>query len=200
MDGIWERLENFLRQNAPRIYEGLAPGAAEEEIAESENVCGFRLPPDVCQSYLRHNGQSDDLVDNLNMGAGGEFIPGYFGLLPISGLVSGWQDNIDLLKTLPNGVDDDDATDPRVKRVYLHPAWVPFASDIGGNRLCLDFDPGPGGTYGQVILFDHEDSMRQVLAPGLAAWLNIIVSDLEAGRLVWNEELMGFNYPEDDPL
>jgi molybdopterin molybdotransferase len=30
-------------------------------------------------------------------------------------------------------------------------AWIPFCGDGGGNHLCVDLDPAPGGTAGQVI-------------------------------------------------
>jgi cell wall assembly regulator SMI1 len=89
-------------------------------------------------------------------------------------------------------------TDPKVKRVWYDPAWVSFARDIGGNRILLDFDPLPGGTVGQVLLEDHDEApVRPVLAPNFRTWLNSIVSDLESGRLVWNEELTGYCFPED---
>lgn len=88
-------------------------------------------------------------------------------------------------------------TDPRVKRVFLDRGWVGFAWDICGNAICLDFVPRPSGRIGQVILFDHESGMRQWLAPSFRAWMEMIVGDLETGRLVWNAELTRYEYPED---
>lgn len=73
MDELWTRLETFLQQNAPQIYAGLAPGATEAEIAETEARCGFPFPADVRRSYLRHNGQMSP-TEGTNMGVGGEFI------------------------------------------------------------------------------------------------------------------------------
>ncbi|HYO71462.1 MAG TPA: SMI1/KNR4 family protein [Archangium sp.] len=32
-----------------------------------------------------------------------------------------------------------------------HPGWVPFAQEGGGNLYCMDLEPGPEGTRGQVI-------------------------------------------------
>ncbi len=197
MDRIWERLENFLRQNAPEIYDGLALGASEQEIVEVEQSCGFQFPPDLRQSYLRHDGQMPGLMNTCNAGAGGEFIPGYFALMSMSRILREWEGNNEPGAISDEKIHDEEITDPRVKRVYLDRAWIAFASDIGGNALCLDFDPMPGGTIGQVILFDHEDAMRIWLAPNFEAWLNRVVSDLEAGRLIWNEELEGYDYPED---
>lgn len=187
MDEIWERLEHFLLQNAPKVYESLAPGASEAEIVEAEEACGFLFPADVRQSYLRHDGQADE---------GQEFIPGYFILLPLPEMLSNWEGNIDVLKTV-KGLPGGSRTGVGVKAVFLDPAWIPFAWNIGGNQLCLDFDPAPGGTIGQIVEFDHEADGQRCLASSFRAWLGGIVSDLEAGRLVWNEELEGYDYPEE---
>ena len=184
MDEIWTRLEVFLQQNAPQIYDGLAPGATEAEIAETEARTGLLFPPDVRQSYLRHDGQADE---------GYHFIPGYFRLLPMSEVSQEWEEGWDFF----NNDDPNAATDPRVKRVYGDPAWIAIADSVGSNSICLDFAPLPAGTIGQLILYDHEDSYRKCLAPGFRVWLEMIVGDLETGRLVWNAKLQGYEYPED---
>ncbi len=185
MDEIWTRLETFFQKNAPQIYGSLAPGATEAEIADVEERCGFSFPPDVRQSYVRHDGQADE---------GYCFIPGYFRLLWVSETFQEWEEGYDFF----NNDDPNAAPDPRVKRVFGDPAWVAIATDIGGNAICLDFDPLPGGTVGQVISWDHEGSFRECLAPSFRAWLEMLVSDLETGRLVWNEGLQGYGYPEEE--
>lgn len=184
MDEIWTRLEIFLQQNAPQIYAGLAPGATEDEIAETEVRIGFPFPTDVRQFYLRHNGQADE---------GYCFIPGYFRLLSVSETFQEWEEEgYDFFYN----DDPNSAPDPRVKCVFGDPAWIATATDIGGNAICLDFDPLPGGTVGQVISWDHEGSFRECLAPSFRAWMEIFASDLETGRMVWNAELEGYEYPE----
>ena len=180
MDEIWTRLENFLRQNAPLVYGSLAPGATEQEIADAEEACGITFPPDVRQSYLRHDGQADE---------GYNFIPSYFCLFPVREIFSEAEAGVNYL--VPPQV----ITDPRVKRVYDDIAWIAFAGNIGGDSIKMDFDPQPGGTAGQIILWDHEETARPVLAPDFKTWLGSIVSDLESGRLVWDEELTGYDYP-----
>lgn len=193
MDEIWTRLETFLQQNAPQIYEGLAPGATEAEIAETESRTGFPFPADVRRSYLRHNGQML-ATKGFNMSVGGEFIPGSFGLWPLAQVSDLWE--FYYCPGIDAPIADDEVTDPRVKRVFLDRAWVGFAWDIGGNAICLDFEPRPSGRVGQVVLFDHEAAMRQWLAPSFRVWLEMIVSDLETGRLVWNAELNRYEYPK----
>ena len=197
MDEIWSRIETFLQQNSPQIYIGLAPGATEAEIAETEARCGFPFPADVRQSYLRHNGQRPPGPQDLNMGAGGEFIPCYFGLLSMPAVADEWQDNIDTIEDIKDDMPGGEGADFGVKAVFLDPAWVPFAKDIGGNQICLDFDPAPGGNIGQIVEFDHEAEGQRCLAPSFRAWMEMIAGDLETGRLVWNAELQGYEYPEE---
>ena len=194
MDEIWTRLETFLQQNSPQIYAGLAPGATQAEIAETEARCGFPFPADERQSYLRHNGQL--LAEQgFSMSVGGQFIPGFFGLWSLAQVSDLWE--FYYCPGIDAPISDDEATDPRVKRVFLDPGWVGFAWDIGGNQICLDFDPALGGNVGQIVEFDHEAEGQRCLAPSFRAWMEMLVSDLETGRLVWNTGLQGYEYPED---
>ena len=193
IDEIWTRLETFLQQNAPQIYAGLAPGATEAEIAETEARCGFGFPADFRQSYLRHNGQLGDFGEPQ----GGTFMPGCFGWLSLSKALYKWQGNIETIVDLADDMPGGEGADPGVKDVFLDPAWVPFAKDIGGNQICLDFDPAAGGSVGQIVEFDHEAEGQRCLAPSFSVWLEMLVSDLETGRLVWNAELERYEYQED---
>ncbi len=188
MDELWTRLETFLQQNAPKIYGSLAPGATEAEIAETEAHCGFSFPSDVRQFYLRHNGQDSDSP---------MFMPDYFWFLSMSEVVDEWENNIANLEYLKGEVPDGNDKSPSVKPLSLNRAWVPFAWNIGGNQICLDFDPSPVGETGQIVEYDHEAERQRCLAPSFRVWMETIVTDLEMGRLVWNEELQGYEYPEE---
>ena len=46
----------------------------------------------------------------------------------------------------------------------------------------LDFDPGPTGTYGQVINFGREEEQKAVLANSFSEFVQSFVKDLETGR------------------
>ncbi len=186
MDEIWTRLESFLRQNAPQVYSSLAPGATEEEIADAEDACGVTFPSDVQQSYLRHDGQNDDRYC---------FVPNFFSFLSLLEVVDNWESNIANLEMLAGELRGEGAS-LGVKPVTLDAAWIPFAWNIGGNQICLDYDPTKIGVVGQIIEYDYEADGQRLLAPDFKTWLGEIVSDLESGRLIWDEELTGYNYPE----
>ena len=44
------------------------------------------------------------------------------------------------------------ATQPRL----VHPGWIPFAQDWGGNHLAVGTVPGPAGRAGQVLEFGRD--------------------------------------------
>ena len=187
MDEIWTRLETFLKQNAPEVYGSLAPGATEAEIADAAAACGVTFPPVVRQSYLRHDGQNDARYC---------FIPGFFSLLSALETADNWKNNIADLEILAGELRGGGAS-PSVQPVTLDAGWVPFAWNVGGNQICLDYAPTKIGSIGQIVEYDHEADGQQLLAPDFKTWLGGIVSELESGRLVWNEELTGYCYPED---
>ncbi|MFE3288079.1 SMI1/KNR4 family protein, partial [Streptomyces sp. NPDC059233] len=55
----WDRIDEWLRENAPRTFATLGPPARREEIAAAEEELGVTFPPDLVASLLRHNGARD---------------------------------------------------------------------------------------------------------------------------------------------
>lgn len=53
-----------------------------------------------------------------------------------------------------------------LREVYWSPGWIPFAEDGCGNLICVDLDPGPAGTAGQIIEMEFQDGQ----GPYLSAW------------------------------
>ena len=52
----WQRIENWLRNNAPETYATLNPPASEAAIAKAEEFLGVPFPPDVLASLRVHDG------------------------------------------------------------------------------------------------------------------------------------------------
>ncbi|MEL6344325.1 MAG: SMI1/KNR4 family protein [Myxococcota bacterium] len=61
--------------------------------------------------------------------------------------------------------DDGRWRDGRMKEVYWHPGWVPFAEDGCGNLICVDLDPGSHGTIGQIIQMEFQEGQGPYLSP-----------------------------------
>jgi cell wall assembly regulator SMI1 len=73
--------------------------------------------------------------------------------------------------TLGLGDDDGITPDHGVRAKWFHDKWLPIAEDGGGNFVCIDLDPAPGGTAGQIVEFRHDDSARPRLAASLLEYL-----------------------------
>jgi len=61
-----------------------------------------------------------------------------------------------------------------------NPRWIPFASN-GESLFCIDFDPAPDGTEGQVFYHHYEVGPQQVYARSLRAFLEHFVESWEQG-------------------
>jgi len=62
--------------------------------------------------------------------------------------------------------------------------------------VAIDLDPAPGGAIGQII--QVEDDAFEVLAPSWTGYLDLLVSRLESGDLVYDDQ--GVLEPFDDPF
>lgn len=65
----WQRLERWFKVYAPEIIGSLRPGSTEQQISTVESDSGVRLPDDVRQSYLIHDGQNDKPYPGAIIGA-----------------------------------------------------------------------------------------------------------------------------------
>jgi cell wall assembly regulator SMI1 len=182
MDEIWDRLETYLKQHAQKMFDGLAPGAEETEIANFEATVGYQLPDDVRQSLRRHNGQryEDGYV------IGGSLIPDCWALQSIGGMLGEWEEHRANSEDLGDQRDPE-VGNPGVKPLFLNAAWIPFACDVGGNSLCIDLDPDEGGTSGQIIEFDHEGDSPTRFAANFRSLLTSLIEGLETGIYVYDE-------------
>lgn len=87
-----------------------------------------------------------------------------------------------------------DVTDPAprlaeggpLRNKFWHSGWLPFAGDGGGNLICIDLDPAPGGRRGQVFYWD---SITGPQAPVARSFLAFLAS--------YREKLLGGGYRYD---
>ena len=59
VETAWERVENWLMENAPMTLLTLNEGATEKEIWAAEAALGRAFPPNVVESARIHNGQAE---------------------------------------------------------------------------------------------------------------------------------------------
>lgn len=177
LENAWLRIEDWLHAHLPAETIGLNPPASQAELAEAEQTLGVRLPEAVRASYLRHNGQSTDSVSLLY---GWKW-------LTLNEICEEWAEWQEILES---GALDDlvNEGDPlKLQSDWWHPGWIPLTASGNGDHCCLDLAPGPAGQVGQIIEVWHDDSLRNLLAPGFAEWITDYADALEAGEYVYSE-------------
>ena len=177
MQEVWARIEAVLLVTAPDRLTALAAGAMPETIAAAETRLGVVLPADVRESYAVHDGSGgSDVLPHQTMSL--VDVP----LLSLDAVV---RDREMWLGWWEGGSFDDSRTAPRgpIRRQWWCRGWVPVTWDGGGDHLCIDLDPPPGGVPGQVIYFSHELGPVEVIAASWQAYLEEYAAALESGRL-----------------
>jgi cell wall assembly regulator SMI1 len=170
MKAVWNRIENWLDKNSPAMKEGLMPGATEDQILAFEELVGVKFPGNVRESMLIHDGQSD-LANPLL---------GQWQLFTIEYAMQDWK----LMKELydQGKLAAPAQADGLVKAQWWNPLWIEVANNGGGDLICIDCDPAPGGNFGQVLIFWHMSPERKVIAPDFKTWLTTFADDLEQGK------------------
>jgi cell wall assembly regulator SMI1 len=178
---VWARIEAVLRATAPDLLAALPAGATPEAIRAAETRLGATLPPDVCESYAVRNGSGEIGIVPCEPDYGVMGIP----LHSLDEMVREWEmwqewgqkrhGDGPALRPDPPPVGP-------IKADRYNTGWIPVAWDGGGGNLCIDLDPAPGGTPGQMIYLDHLNP-QCVAAEGWRAFLERYAAALESGRL-----------------
>lgn len=187
MTDLWTRLEQQLRVHAPGLFASLRSGADKALLKAYEDEVGHRLPSDLREAYLRHDGcalESDFLVAQSALG-----LFGRYRWLPLSESLQGWRRNLE-------GFDDatpyscpDDGGSWRgwTIRPWLMPppSWFPLAQRRNPTMdLYCDVLPGPAGVAGQLVGEDVHGQAIWLEASSMSAYLTGLLEGLEQGRVV----------------
>ena len=85
---------------------------------------------------------------------------------------------------------------------YFNRGWIVLLKDNTGNQVAMDLNPGPLGTWGQIILFGRDFDTKLVIAQNLQDFIFSFVLDLEAGNFLIDSseylEELGYLSPERD--
>lgn len=130
-----------------------------------------KLPTDFRESLGIHDGQKHAEGDLVPAPAKGD--TGYF-LLASADVANEWA-RWKELHDAGEFADQQSGPDKGVSGAWWNPGWIPFASNGGGDLLCIDMAPAEGGAAGQVITMNHEVSKRECLAPSFSQWLADLV-------------------------
>jgi cell wall assembly regulator SMI1 len=185
MEDIWRLIEAWIAVHAPAIRFELLPGASDDDVQSAEKSLGVKLPDDVRSSYLLHNGQSDIGTPLL-----GEWL-----LLSLEYVVSQWESLTQIL-TAGRLAKVNGRSTGVVRREWWDPKWIPVAYNGAGDFYCVDLNPTPRGTLGQVISFWHTRDEREQIALSFRDWLQGFANDLEAGKYVVEDDSLVIAHQE----
>jgi cell wall assembly regulator SMI1 len=157
--GAWPFIEETVARRMKTLAEDLRPGATAAELDATEAAIGVKFPESFRAFYMGHNGQGGEKIGL------GLFFGMYF--MSLAQIVADWTMWQDLLASDPDtyGKAGDSSSVPEgaIDTRYIHNLWIPFARDLAGNHLGLDFCPGPAGTVGQIINFGRDQKKKVVL-------------------------------------
>ncbi|WP_349606906.1 SMI1/KNR4 family protein [Cupriavidus sp. DF5525] len=161
----WEQLEIWLKANNSALFADLNPPATDADIQDLEQKLGVSLPAayiDCLKVHMGQKGKAEWLFD------GNEF-------LSIRHVLMSWSTWNDLLDE--GDLDGRIArSDAEVQAAWWMKGWIPFASNGGGDYLCLDMSPSPQGRAGQVIEVFHDFPERRLLSLDFGDWFDNFVS------------------------
>jgi cell wall assembly regulator SMI1 len=165
----YARIEAWLGKHAPNFCDALAGPASPADLKVLASLAGGSLPAAVREAYARHDGQAFEAPSLVSLFAGYE-------LLPIQMARSEYES---MCAAPP---DCSLEAEGPVRGHYWSRGWFPVTL-LGGasNYHCLDFDPAPGGTVGQVIEVFHDGGERRVIAGDLGEYLARFARALERG-------------------
>ena len=186
MKDTWAAIEEWLSKHAPEVLADLQPAASAEAIHSAEATFGTALPAEMASSYGIHDGQR----------GGASPLMGDWRLLSLDAGGKEWTTIKDLADS---GTFEGTESDPdaQVADGWWHRGWLPVASNDSGDFLCVDIEPAPGGTQGQIISFLHADPRRELIAPGFKAWLEAFATDLQSGRATVQEGRIALDSSDD---
>ncbi len=172
MQTIWRRIETWMAANTDGDL-ALRPGAPASELTALEGEMGIKLPDDLRESFLIHDGQEMPSV---------RWFDGERRLHPLASIADQWR--FDSSETdMPEGLTGDE----RARIAMSHRGRLPL---IGvrfwdGDNVYADFIPGPAGRAGQILY--RMDVELDVIANDWRSFLGEYARKLEAGELVYKQ-------------
>ena len=170
----FERLRNWCENHgAANVFGCMRPPATDAQLDAVEAKLNVKLPADLRTLYKIANGQFDaydpdaeeaDEDDGFGMFPSIEDFDLAFQLVPTGDLEQSW----DRGYGWENG-------------------WVPFGTNAGGDEIVCDLAPD-SPRPGRVLQFNHELAAVYPRADSVAAFLEQIADDAEAGRLMYDED------------
>lgn len=180
---LWERLEAWGKEHAPKMLEDLNPGASPEDLAALESALGRELPGSFRESLSIHDGESDGWPNKVFADLGAYH--------PSAAIVEQWRMRQQVAEQIGEHFSDAERAEQiadgiisvtgAVQPAFFHRDWIPIMDCNGDVFWAIDFAPSDGGELGQIIRVDLESCDWRVIAPSFEAFFAAYVASLEAG-------------------
>ncbi|WP_420035697.1 SMI1/KNR4 family protein [Streptomyces sp. cg28] len=160
VDDAWERIETWLRRNAPATAALLSPGATDDELAAFERDLGVRIPAGLKALWRRCAGMT------AGPGEGTSFLLDEWAPMTFDAVLEVYRLQMDIRVTMD-------------EYVSWRPSWIPFAS-FGPHDtlygLCLDAETGRIWKWTQF-------AERTLVHPSLSVYLEDMADALDLPEL-----------------
>lgn len=200
MSCLWQKIEDWLNETYPELYDELNDGATIDELNSFEDeLGGLLMPMEFREFYKHHDGQT-----RSQRSAGLFFGMTFLNLETILGEHKIWINVLSRLDFIKNIADKKTDTEKGsssfvhkfkkifsnqksfpenvIKKCYFNKKWVPFLKDNMGNQLAIDLDPDYKGVNGQIIAFGRDFDTKVLIASSYKEFIGIFVNDLEKGN------------------
>ncbi len=172
----------WLRAHAPAdCVEVFAP-ATSDAIAAAAARMGIAFPDQLVEFYQRLNGAESGTVlpspDDDPMA----YTP-----MPLPDVIADWTGWKELVE-VGQFNDCTPRSAAEIQNVWWSTGWIPFATNGGGDFLCVDTAPTAAGRPGQVISHSHETGEHRRLSPSLADYLHDLADALDRGQFVHDDK------------
>jgi len=178
----WTRIIAWLRVNAPADCVEVFTPVTRDTIASTAAQMGIVFPDQLIEFYQRLDGAEVGTVLPSPDGDDTAFTP-----MPLQDIHAEWMSQRGLVE-----IGQFDDCTPRsaaeIQSVWWSTGWIPFATNGGGDYLCVDIAPTATGRVGQIITHSHETGVHRLLAPSLADYLEDLALKLEQGEFVHDDK------------
>ncbi|MBB5803714.1 cell wall assembly regulator SMI1 [Saccharothrix ecbatanensis] len=172
VDESWDRIEAWLRTNAPTTYEHVGVPARKADIPPVAALVG-ELPEDLIAWWRRSCGTTKPMAARLLVGYAPYSIEE---ALDCRSVMLGIADMLDIA----GGKEQSAKPAGSPTRLSWSPMWVPIAGDSGGDDLFVDLRPGP--ERGCVMEWRETEGAAKPLWSSVADMLAEIADALDRGK------------------
>lgn len=196
---IFSRVEQFMASHGGPTVK-LNPPATEAQLAAAEAAMGVRLPAEIREAYLQHNGISRLTYSAIPTGAErgpSLFLPRY-DWVDLDKMVEEWKMMCGIEAEMKASgawedvLDSDLEPDCKICPIDFERRRIPLGSYDTSDKVYIDLAPGPAGVVGQLIYAGLADGC-QFLATSFTSYLERLMDAIDAGDLKTGPEGAWFN-------